>query len=291
MKTEKRYRMIVLDLDGTLLLPDGSVSDRTVDALRRAVAAGYLVCVATGRNLTESRAIVQRIGVLHECVFVGGAMVIDTRAEKTLHRTVMHTKLASEVAGLFESLGHAALALQDTCETGLDYLITRDIPIARGTTNWLAALKMGVEYVPTLGHFDHRHTLRVGICCTIAQARQVVPVVQSHFGDRIMTHSLHVPNMECDVVEVFDPAVSKWVGIRFIADRHRVSPHQIIAIGDDNNDIAMVKHCGLGIAMGNARQTLKNVAKRIIANNTQDGVAEFVDELLDGKVEPAACGV
>lgn len=283
--TKHSYRMIACDLDGTLLLPDGSITARTVTALRRAAAAGYLVAIATGRNYTESRAIVQRIGDLHDCVFVGGAMVIDTSSGKTLHRTVMHSELAADICRMFESHGHAALALQDTCETGLDYLITGSIPIATGTRNWLRTLKMEVKYQPSLGDYDHRHTLRVGICGTAEQVAGVMPVVQRHYGDRTMMHSLHVPGMDCEVLEVFDPAVNKWEGVQFIARRHHIEPGQIIAMGDDHNDIPMIKNCGLGLAMSNARPALKAVAGRIIGRNTEDGVAVFLEQLLEGKSE------
>ena len=285
MTNKLPYRMIAFDLDGTLLSADGTISTRTVTALRRAAAAGYLVSIATGRNFTESRVIVKRIGDLRDCVFVGGAMVIDASSEKTLHRTVMHSELAADICRLFESLGHAALALQDTCETGLDYLITGDIPIATGTRNWLRTLKMEVKYLPSLATYNHRHTLRVGICGTAEQAATVMPVLQRHFGDRTMMHSLHVPGMDCEVLEVFDPAVNKWEGVQFIARRHHIEPRQIIALGDDHNDIPMIKHSGLGIAMSNARPGLKAVAKRIIGRNTEDGVAVFLDQLLDGKLE------
>src|SRR5882672_6051515 len=111
------FRMIAIDLDGTLLAPDGTVSPR-------AKAAVLLVCFATGRNFTESQMVLDAVEHYDTAVFVGGAMVIDTRHRKTLHRMGMQPQLAREVCELFESLGHAALALQDTAAAGVDYLAT-----------------------------------------------------------------------------------------------------------------------------------------------------------------------
>ena len=70
---------------------------RTVDAVRAAADAGYRICVATGRNYTESRPTIERLSIRDECVFVGGAMVIDTATGRTLHRTAMHSEIAAEV--------------------------------------------------------------------------------------------------------------------------------------------------------------------------------------------------
>src|SRR5690242_14319108 len=109
-----RFRMIAIDLDGTLLSPDGRVTPRAKAAVHRALSAGLLVCFATGRNWTESKTVIDAVEHYGTAVFVGGAMVIDTRQRVTLHRTMMQPALAAAVCGALESLGHAALALQDT---------------------------------------------------------------------------------------------------------------------------------------------------------------------------------
>src|SRR3954468_16056880 len=98
--------MIAIDLDGTLLSPDGRVTPRAKAAVHRALSAGLLVCFATGRNWTESRGVLDAGEHYGTAVFVGGAMVIDTEKEVTLH------PLARELCAFLEAEGHAALALQ-----------------------------------------------------------------------------------------------------------------------------------------------------------------------------------
>lgn len=288
MSTCQSYKLIAIDLDGTLLQPDGTPSRRVRTAIQKAISAGYRVCIATGRNYTESRQIIEQVGIHDECIFVGGAVIRDTRTGKTLRRTIMHPQLASEICTLFESLGHAVLALQDTCETGVDYLISQNLPVRPATRNWMAFMKMAVQYVPSLGAFNHRHTLRIGICCDTPEVDALMPMLQQRFANRTMLHSLHVPGMACEVVEIFDPAVNKWEGIRYVAARHGIEPRQIIAVGDDMNDLHMLKHSGLGLAMGNARPALKSVADRVIGANSEDGLAVFLEELLTGVTDEQA---
>src|SRR5690606_1058037 len=117
------YRMLAIDLDGTLLSPVGTVTPRAKAAVRRALDAGLLVCFATGRNWTESRTVIDAVEHYASAVFAGGAMVIDTQKRLTLHRVKMDSDLARQVSVDLESWGHAALALQDTAEMGVDYLI------------------------------------------------------------------------------------------------------------------------------------------------------------------------
>src|ERR1700748_876251 len=98
----ERYRMIVIDLDGTLLSPKGEGTLRSKQAVGKCLEAGLLVCFATGRNWTESRTVLDAVGHYPTAVFVGGAMVVDTKHRLTLHRTMMDPVLAGDICGYFE---------------------------------------------------------------------------------------------------------------------------------------------------------------------------------------------
>src|SRR3954452_13349213 len=102
-----QYRMIAIDLDGTLLSPTGEVTPRTKQAVHAALEAGLLVCFATGRNMTESQTVLDAVAHYDSAVFVGGAMVIDTKQRTTLHRTMMDPQLAREISAAMEAAGHA----------------------------------------------------------------------------------------------------------------------------------------------------------------------------------------
>jgi Cof subfamily protein (haloacid dehalogenase superfamily) len=282
-----QYRMIAIDLDGTLLSPDGSVSPRNKAAVRRALQAGLLICFATGRNWTESVTVLDAVEHYSTAVFVGGAMVIDTKAGKTLHRQGVNPQLAREVCRALESLGHAALVLQDTGSAGVDYLVQKGAVLNDATSQWMVATSAQVHEVDDLSSFPHEHTIRVGICAGHDETGRVRDVLKAQFGDRVLCQSLYVPTYSVEVLEVFDPAVNKWQGILHVAETHGVQPGQIVAIGDDINDLPMIQNAGLGVAMGNARPEVLAAAKRVIKTNSEDGLAEFLEELVSQHlVEP-----
>ena len=275
-------RLVAIDLDGTLLSPAGEVTPRTAAAVRAVVAAGFRVCFATGRNWTESRAIIASVGHHGPAVFVGGATVVDTRDGRVIHHSLMHPQLAADVCRFFEGHGEAAMALQDVVVTGVDYLITGDVELNRSLKLWMELTRASYTRVPDLAGQPHRHTIRVSVVNEPAATATLSAGLRERFGPRVVFHSVAVPSHGVDVLEVFDPAVNKWAGLLRVAAELGVDPADTVAVGDDVNDIPMVRSAGLGVAMGNARPELKAVAKRVIGTNADDGLAAFLEELAAG---------
>ena len=280
MGADKTYRMIAIDLDGTLLSPAGAVTERTKSAIHRCLSAGILVCFATGRNWTESRTVLDSVAHHDQAVFAGGAIVIDTKQEVILHRQKVDPQLAREVCKVLEDSGHAVLALQDTESAGVDYLVSDEVEVNAETMHWMSVTSASVHHVSKLSQYAHEHTLRLGIVAEPAEVARVHDRLIEQFGERILLHKLFVPTAGVEVLEIFDPAVNKWEGILHVARRHNVEPEQIIAIGDDVNDLAMLRNAGLGVAMGNARPEIKSAAQRVIKSNWEEGLAEFLEELV-----------
>lgn len=277
------YRMIAIDLDGTRLDATGSVPARAIKAIHAALEAGLLVCFATGRNWTESKAILETVGHYSTAVFASGAMVMDTRLEVTLHRTMMDPGLAREVCGLLEELGHSALALQDTQKaSGVDYLATAGKTPNEAERLWREVTQTVVHEVESLARWPHEHTIRVGMVAPTAEVEVALGQLTERFGERIVSHCIRVPAYGVDVMEVFDPAVNKWEGILHVARMHGVQAEEIVAIGDDVNDLPMLRNAGLAVAMGNAKESVKAVARRIIGRNDEEGLAIFLEELVAG---------
>ena len=282
-----RYRLIAIDLDGTLLSPDGQVTPRAKAAVHRALSAGLLVCFATGRNWTESREVLDALNHYPTAVFVGGAMVIDTHQRVTLHRTMMEPKLAGQICAYLEQDGQAALALQDLGTAGVDYLIAADAPLNAATQAWMTITQAKLRKVPSLADYPHDHTIRLGICGEPDDVRRVKQELIDRFDGRILCQNLRVPSYGVEVLEIFDPAVNKWEGVLHVARRHGISAQEIVAIGDDINDLPMVRSAGLGVAMGNAIPEVLAAAKKVIGGNHEEGLATFLDELVDQHlVEP-----
>ncbi len=273
--------MIAIDLDGTLLSPEGKVSARSRAAVRRVLDAGLLVCFATGRNWTESRMVLEAVAHYPTAVFAGGALIVDTEKKIVLHRMNMERSLAGELCGFIESAGFPALALQDVTIAGVDYLVTAGVGLDPVTKAWMATMNTKMRPIADLPTHTHEHTVRVSTAGPSGTVRELHTKLLATFGERVLCHRMEIPGPSIDVMEMFDPAVNKWQGILLVAERHGVAPHQIIAIGDDVNDVAMLKGAGLGVAMGNAKPAVQAMADRVVGTNAEEGLANFLGELVD----------
>ena len=275
-------RLVAIDLDGTLLSPSGKVTDRTRSAVHAVAAAGWHVCFATGRNLTEAGGVIEAVGHRGLCVLVGGAAVVDTRDGRVLKHSLMHPSLAADVCRFFEARGQAAMALQDTGAAGVDYLITADVELGPSLQTWMQLTRAAVHRQPDLGGYDHRHTIRVSVVNEPAATAGLAAGLRETFGTRVVFHTVAVPSHGVDVMEVFDPAVNKWNGLLVVAAELGVDPANIVAVGDDVNDLPMLRAAGLGVAMGNGHPEAKAAAMRVIGSNADDGLAAFLEELASG---------
>lgn len=274
------YRMIAIDIDGTLLCPRGTVRPRTRAAIHKAVGAGIAICFATGRSWRESRAIIKDVGHHSSAVFATGALIVDTQANLTLQRRLMDGELARQVSAFFESHGQSVLALQDADAAGVDYLVTEDTPLHAETRQWLTMTQTAVHRRGDLGTATHQHTVRVSIVAGAKDVEKCQQGLIAQFGPRVVSQSLVVPSNGIRVLEVFGPAVNKWQGVLDVAALHDVAAHQIAAVGDDVNDLSMITQAALGVAMGNAPPHVRSAAHRTIGHNHADGLAEFLEELV-----------
>jgi Cof subfamily protein (haloacid dehalogenase superfamily) len=279
--TDSQRYLFGIDLDGTLLNPVGRVSDRTKAAVQAILQSGHKVAFATGRNYTEARAIFDIIEHQDLAVLVSGAIVVDTRSDQTIYRSAMQPELARSLCQAIERLGFAAVVFQDRFYTGVDYVISTDRHIHGALRSWLNISSQIVSNHSDLSCIDHSHTLRVSTVLDYARAARLKQVLESEFGNKAYVHSILVVSEGVEIIEMFDRHVNKWHGLKQVADHHAIPYDRIIAIGDDMNDLAMIQNAHLGIAMGNARDEIKQVADRVIGSHAEDGLAAFLEEWLN----------
>ncbi|MDX2118458.1 MAG: HAD hydrolase family protein [Planctomycetota bacterium] len=293
-----RYDIIALDLDGTLLSPDGSVSAANKDAVRRARDAGITIIVGTGRGLVECRHALDAIEQTDPVVVAGGAIISDPVTNHTLHRFAIDETLVRRGVERMLSHGLPALVLKDPVAAGYDYLVVRGeptLPLDPVTEWWFEKMNVKVRHAPRVEHDDHpEHTVRVGVCGRARKLSTIRRDLDEVFGDSAIVHHFpavvapqHVRETEdegtLDILELFDRHATKWNAIRWIAERRGVDASRIAAIGDEINDVAMIEAAGLGVAMGNAIPAVRDRAKRQTRSNREDGVAHAINAILAGE--------
>lgn len=317
------YDLIALDLDGTLLDASGRVCPESVRAIERARDAGVRVVVCTGRGLVETRRVLEALGYGESAganggvrggvsggasgglsgggepiIVAGGAIVADARTSQTLHRFSLSPEIVAGSVEILNEAGHAALVLKDRAAAGYDYLVVsgeQGHAIDPVTTWWFNELHVEARFCTTIDEDEHpEQSVRVGVCSRCGEVGRLIDLVVDRFGDRVMTLTfsavaapdairLDESGRRFEIMEVFDARASKWSAIEWLCGHLGIDPARTAAIGDEMNDVAMIRGAGLGVAMGNAVPEVVASSDRQTRANTEAGVAHAIERILRGE--------
>lgn len=281
-----KYRLLAIDLDGTLFDSSGRVSAGNIEAVRRAEEAGLIVALCTGRGFVESRAAVIALEHRSPMVLATGAHIADPVSGQTLHRQSIEAELAMDAVRHLNNDRDAVLILVDPHETGYDYLVVGERRLTPNTRWWFDVMNARVRYIDEPTHHDLSHALRVGVVGPVSHMPPILDGLSRHFAGRLHAHHFmavrQVGGEDVHVMEIFADGVNKWTGLQWLARQHGIEPGQVAAIGDEVNDVAMIRSAGCGIAMANAVPALRDIARHVTLSNDQDGVAIAIDRLLCG---------
>ena len=263
------YKMLCADLDGTLLSTKSDVSDYTVSQIEKIKDRMRIILVSA--RMPQSMTYLQRrLGIGHEpLICYNGAYVLNGTTE------IASTEISLEyLHGIF------GMAKEKDAKLGLYY-----------KTEWYAEenterVRKEIRYTQATPHFrDTQQTLtdwenrgigahKIMIMGTKDSSDAIFPELERRFGN-----ALNLYRSNDTLIEIAPKSVSKLTAIQLLLKKQE-SLADVIAFGDNYNDIEMLKNCGYGVAVGNARDEVKAIADHVAAANHEDGVAHFIAENL-----------
>lgn len=283
-----KYQMLAIDLDGTLLGADGQVSAANRAAVLRAVEAGLRVVPCTGRAWRESRRFLRPlIHAMPVGVFVTGSVLNETESGRALDVIGFDPDLAHRVIRSLYDLPDAVLVFRESSLAGHDYLVTGDGAVTANTRWWFEATDVTVHHQPDPGPEHLDHILRIGLVAGVESLKQASERLGNGLTGQIYWHHfaaipVPAPDGPLHVLEVFPEGIDKWMGLQRLAARWGIEPTAIATIGDEINDVSMVRHAGCGIAMANAHPKTLEAARYTTRSCDEDGVAHAIDRILAG---------
>lgn len=283
-----RYQLIGIDLDGTLLDEHGRISRANREAIAAASRAGAKIVPCTGRGWREAHMVLRDVPELELGVFVTGAVVAEVATGNSIDFSVIEPHLALELVNHLRPQPEAVLVYREAGIVGHDYLVTGDGELTPNTEWWFQFSGANVHFQRDVTADDLHHALRVGMVAASDRLPTLSRGIAETFDGRVQLH--HFPALadsddrpSVHVLEVFASEVDKWRGLTWIADTHDIPRDRIAVIGDQVNDLSMVRQAPCGIAMGNAIAPLCEVADHITEPNTDDGVARALHRLIHGE--------
>ena len=270
-------KLIAVDLDGTVVKHDLSIAEAVITALKRAEQEfGCKVIIATGRMFPSTISFSQRVGLNNPVVAYQGAMVRDlSEAKETIadYPMLYHQGLSADVVQQL-----LALAQQNSFHTNLyvnDVLYTNEM----NEKAWYYKSITGVTPVlePDLTSVLNKAPdgQASKIMVIDEQCEQVAETFKQALGGQI---SVCISRQ--DFCEIVHPNVSKWNAIEHIMQRWGIKPEEVMCIGDQENDLSMISAAGIGVAMGNAPQHVKDTADFVTTSIDEDGVVRALEEFV-----------
>jgi Cof subfamily protein (haloacid dehalogenase superfamily) len=261
------YRLIAVDIDGTLLDSKNNITGVTKDAIKRAVKSGIIFTISTGRPIQAVEYINRELSLDVPFITYNGAMVVMGRSGKILYEQGMNTGDAEKIYNL-----------------GIKY----DTSVMLWAENRLyvnrlddRAQKYGEQAntKPVLIKGIHE-ILKYGVTKILWYDEVETINIFNQEAGKYLSENINYHTSKPFYLEFVDKKASKGIALKKIGEHYHISHEAMIAVGDGFNDISMIKYAGLGVAMGNAPDAVKQQADYITLSNDEDGLAHVINKFV-----------
>ena len=266
--------MLAIDMDGTLLNSENQISKRTEDAIKKAKKKGIQVVLSTGRILKSARNFSEDLQLKDSIISCNGAVIADEE-----HNIIYKKGINREIANSVMELGRIHnIYYHFYSDTGL-YSNTHIEDVIgfyndQNIKDEKRRIRMNV-FINPREIFDNN----IEICKFLFMDKDgdKLKVLREELS---LIDKVNVCSSWNNNIEIMDMEVSKGYALDYISKRLGILKEEIIAIGDNENDISMLKYAGLGVAMGNAVEKTKKASDIITSTNDEDGVAKVIEKYI-----------
>lgn len=272
-----KYRMLVMDMDGTLLTKDKRISEKNRAAIKKAADMGVKIAICTGRIFASARVFGDILGVSTPIIASNGAYI----REKDKDEVIYARPLGVDNARAIIALGHK---YNISCHFYTwDTIYTEEIVNAAANYyRWNAGLpadrKVKIEIIEKDrwdGLFKKNYD-RILKCVADDEDTEKLKAMRMETS----RYNVEVTSSWHNNFEVMNKGVSKGRAVSYLAGFYNLDRSEVICMGDNDNDISMIEYAGLGIAMENGTDGVKAKADYITLSNEEDGVAHAIEKFI-----------
>lgn len=262
------YRLAAIDLDGTLLNREHRIPPRNARAVQALAARGVVCVIASGRMHEATTRFYYELQLDAPIISYNGAMVKHPRTGEVWHHARVPADAAAEVVQFCTEQGFH-----------LNYYLDDHLYVAqRGVWAEFYVRQTGspMEVIEDLRALRGSAPTKMILIDTPQTTDRLLERFRRQFGS-----ALYITKTNPEYLEFMNPATDKGVALALLAERLGIAREETLAIGDGNNDLPMIRWAGLGVAMQNASDAIRAQADRIARSFDEDGLALFLESLLD----------
>jgi Cof subfamily protein (haloacid dehalogenase superfamily) len=281
-------RLLATDIDGTLLNPQFQISEGDLAALRRAHAAGIEIVLVTGRRHAFALPIAKQLGFDLWLISSNGAVTRSLGGE-TFHRDMMPAEICRRLCqAMQEFRGHTVLTFDKEIQGAI--VLERMDELGTSIRRWLEKNMEYIEFVVPIENSLVTDPVQAMFCGTLARMVEVRRGIEDCGLDgKITVLRTEYPERDLSMIDVLHGGCSKGHALERWAAHRGFGREQVMAIGDNYNDIEMLEFAGYPVIMGNACAELLGRGWKVTRGNDACGVAGAVEWAMDGEdeAEPA----
>lgn len=267
------YKMIALDMDGTLLNSQKEISKQSLEAINKAFDAGKEVILCTGRCVPELEEYIRQIPRLRYIVGISGALVYDLQEEKSIYINKIQDNMIEKILETVKNqdimvhfLGEKSLVQRSQMESMEYYQMGR-------YSGLFQHVATPVEDIFEYYRKQKPQVMKVNLYHPNPQDREKT-------REKFSGEKLVFINAEKASLELSAEGTTKGTGLCKLCEYLAISLEQVIAVGDADNDLDVLSKAGLSIAMGNANESVKNICDVTVSDCDHDGCAEAIEKYL-----------
>ena len=263
-------RLVLSDVDGTLVRPDKSLSERSIAAVQELHAAGIAFAVTSGRPPRGMSMLVEPLALESPIAAFNGGLIVEPDLTVVEDR-VVPDGLVSRAVELMESFELCAWLYR-----GPEWLVVD--PDGPHVAHEAQTVQFEPTVVESFDGLESGIAKIVGVSDDHDAVAAAATAAHNEFGDRVSAS-----RSQPYYLDVTHPLANKGAVARFLSARYAIPPEEIATIGDMPNDVLMFAHSGLSIAMGNADREVQRAARRVTTSNDDEGFANAVERFILGE--------
>lgn len=265
-----KYKLMAVDMDGTLLNNRREISQTNLKAIHRAVEQGLLFVIASGRPIQGVEKF-QPILQLHSpMILYNGAMIAMPGTQEVLFKEVLEVEDARQILCLSEQYHTTACIWSNNklYVRELNQMVDRYVKI-EGVTAELLENKE-----------DEEEVIRQGVTKILwYDEESKIRRIEQELSENPFNNVAFCTSQPF-FLEFFNQKVSKGVAVQKVGEMYHIRSEETIAVGDGFNDVSMIEYAGLGVAMGNAPEVIQNKAQYVTVSNEENGIAKILEKFV-----------
>ena len=275
-----KYKLIALDIDGTLANSSGKITGRTKEVVHRVAETGATIVVATGRRFITAKPRVLQLQFPDLLLAAHNGAILKRLNGELLHYQLLPCAVAKQVVQISKELGLRPVAFEGTQDSANLFVEDYGDQLDVWERGYLEENRAHLNWVDNLATDLPGDVIEVISVVPAEKAHEVAAIFQTRLNGQVKPILVIINNGRHAFLGLSHAKVGKDLPLRYLAEQMGITPSEILAIGDNYNDLDMLQFAGTGVVMENADDALKQEGFHVTSSNDADGVAVALERFV-----------